>query len=79
MLDAKREFEQVSCLVKSKVARFEQERIEDFKKSFKHLFDGMITYQEETIRVREAFHQLLLKKILRTGSGTRGSTTMSTA
>lgn len=79
MLDAKQEFEQVSRLVKSEVARFEQERIEDFKKSLEHLLDGMIARQKETIRAREAFQQLLLKKVPQAGSGTRGSTITSTA
>jgi sorting nexin-1/2 len=57
-LDAKQEFEHVSRLVKTEVARVEQERIEDFKKSLEQLLDGMIT-----IHAREAFQQLLLKKI----------------
>lgn len=79
VLDTKQEFEQVSRLVKSEVARFEQERIEDFKKSLEHLLDGMIARQKETIKAREAFQQLLLKKIPQAGSGTRGNTITSTA
>ena len=62
-LDAKQEFEHVSRLVKTEVARFEQERIEDFKKSLEQLLDGMIMRQKETIHARETFQQLLLKKI----------------
>lgn len=77
MLDAKHEFEHVSRLVKSEVARFEQERIEDFKKSLEHLLDGMITRQRERIQAREAFQQLLLKKI--PGPGSKGNTITSTA
>ena len=53
----------MSRLVKTEVARFELERIEDFKKSLEQLLDGMITRQKETIQAREAFQQLLLKKI----------------
>ncbi|KAI0285806.1 Vps5 C terminal like-domain-containing protein [Russula aff. rugulosa BPL654] len=79
VLDAKQEFEQVSRLVKSEVARFEQERIEDFKKSLEDLLDGMIARQKETIQAREAFQQVLLKKVPQTGSGTRGNTITSTA
>jgi sorting nexin-1/2 len=71
VLDAKHEFEHVSRLVKSEVARFEQERIEDFKKSLEHLLDGMISRQKETIQARETFQQLLLKKV--TGSGAKGN------
>lgn len=77
MLDAKHEFEHVSRLVKSEVARFEQERIEDFKNSLEHLLDGMIARQKERIQAREAFQQLLLKKIPSPGS--KGNTITSTA
>jgi sorting nexin-1/2 len=79
VLDAKQEFEQVSRLVKSEVARFEQERIEDVKKSLEDLLDGMIARQKETIQAREVFQQVLLKKVPQAGSGTRGSTTTTTA
>ncbi|KAI0272519.1 Vps5 C terminal like-domain-containing protein [Gloeopeniophorella convolvens] len=76
-LDAKQEFEQVSRLVKSEVARFEAERVDDFKKSLEGLLDGMITRQKEIIQEREAFQQLLLKKI--PGPGINGATLTSTA
>ncbi|KAI9440594.1 Vps5-domain-containing protein [Lactarius indigo] len=75
-LDAKQEFEHVSRLVKTEVARFEQERIEDFKKTLEQLLDGMITRQKETIQARETFQQLLLKKI--TGAGPKEDATIST-
>jgi sorting nexin-1/2 len=45
VLDAKQDFELVSFpvkLVKSEVARFEQERIEDLKKSLEHLIDDIL-------------------------------------
>jgi len=75
-LDAKQEFEHVSRLVKTEVARFEQERIEDFKKSLEQLLDGMITRQKESIQAREAFQQLLLKKV--PGAGPKEVPTTST-
>lgn len=78
MLDAKHEFEHVSRLVKSEVARFEQERIEDFKKSLEHLLDGMISRQKETIQAREAFQQLLLKKVPAPAPGAKGNVVTST-
>jgi sorting nexin-1/2 len=62
-MEAKQEFEHVSRLVKTEVARFEQERIEDFKKSLEHLLDDMISRQKAAIQAREAFQQLLLKKV----------------
>lgn len=46
-MDAKTDFDQVSKLVKSEVARFEQERIEDFKDSLEAFLDGMIARQKE--------------------------------
>ena len=64
----------MSRLVKTEVARFELERIEDFKKSLEQLLDGMITRQKETIHVREAFQQLLLKKIPSADQDTTTST-----
>ncbi|KAI9451700.1 Vps5-domain-containing protein [Lactarius psammicola] len=75
-LDAKQEFEHVSRLVKTEVARFEQERVEDFKKSLEQLLDGMITRQKESIQAREAFQQLLLKKT--SSAGSKEDTTTST-
>ena len=45
--DAKLEYEQVSKLVKTEVARFEQERIEDFKDSLHAFLEGMISRQKE--------------------------------
>ncbi len=46
-LDAKQEFDQVSRLVKTEVARFEQERIEDFKNSLSAYLEGMIARQKQ--------------------------------
>lgn len=46
-LETKNEFEHVSKLVKSEVARFETERIEDFKKTMEKFLDGMIDRQKE--------------------------------
>ncbi|KAH9840253.1 Vps5-domain-containing protein [Rhodofomes roseus] len=60
-LDAKTEFEQTSRLVKSEVARFEQERVEDFKNSLEAFLDGMITRQKELISQWENYQQRLLK------------------
>ncbi|EED79776.1 predicted protein, partial [Postia placenta Mad-698-R] len=46
-LEAKTEFDQVSRLVKVEVARFEQERIEDFKNSLEAFLEGMISRQKQ--------------------------------
>jgi predicted Holliday junction resolvase-like endonuclease len=46
-LEAKHEYDHVSRLVKTEVARFEQERIEDFKNSLHAFLEGMISRQKE--------------------------------
>ncbi|EPT00748.1 hypothetical protein FOMPIDRAFT_1023663 [Fomitopsis schrenkii] len=70
-LDAKTDFDQVSNLVKSEVARFEQERIEDFKNSLEAFLDGMIARQKEVIVAWENYQQKLLK--IATPAGQRRS------
>ena len=52
--ESKLENEPVSNLVKSEVARFEQERIEDFKDSLHAFLEGMISRQKE-VRGLETF------------------------
>ena len=52
--EAKLEYEQVSKLVKIEVARFEKERIEDFKDSLHAFLEGMISRQKEVRRPRLA-------------------------
>lgn len=46
-MEAKREFDECSRLVKAEVARFEQERIEDFKNSLEVFLEGMISRQKQ--------------------------------
>ena len=55
--ESKLEYEQVSKLVKSEVARFEQERIEDFKDSLHAFLEGMISRQKE-VRGSPTFYYL---------------------
>lgn len=61
-LDAKQEFDQASRLVKTELARFEQERVEDFRDSLQAFLSGMIDRQKELIATWEAYQQALLKK-----------------
>ncbi|GJE91193.1 Vps5-domain-containing protein [Phanerochaete sordida] len=61
-LEAKQEFDQCSRLVKSEMARFEQERIEDFKNSLEAFLSGMISKQKELIVAWETYQQTLLRK-----------------
>jgi sorting nexin-1/2 len=66
-MDTKQEFEQCSRLIKSEVARFEQERITDFKTSLQQFLDGMIDGQKQLIGAWEAYQQTLLKGVNRQG------------
>jgi len=61
-MEAKREFDHVSRLIKSEVSRFEKERVEDFKKSLENLLDGMIARQQEVIHSWEHYQEMLLRK-----------------
>lgn len=47
VLEAKHEYDHVCKLVKTEVARFEQERIDDFKDSLHAFLEGMISRQKE--------------------------------
>lgn len=46
-LESKQEYDQCSKLIKTEVARFEQERVEDFKDSLHTFLEGMISRQKE--------------------------------
>jgi sorting nexin-1/2 len=50
-LDSKQEFDHCSKLIKTEVARFEQERIEDFKDSLHAFLDVMISGQKDVSAV----------------------------
>jgi sorting nexin-1/2 len=71
-MDTKQEYEQCSRLIKSEVARFEQERITDFKASLQRFLDGMIDGQKQLIAGWESYQQTLLKAANRQGHGMAG-------
>lgn len=58
-MDAKQEFENSSRLIKTEVARFEQERVGDFKSSLETFLDGMIAGQKEVKYLRLFLHDIL--------------------
>lgn len=64
-MEAKQEFDNCSRLIKQEVARFEQERIEDFKDALEAFLDGMISRQKQVgpssfcARVTEGCLQLI--------------------
>lgn len=46
-MEAKQEFDNASKMIKSELARFEQERVEDFKIALMAFLDGMVIKQKE--------------------------------
>ncbi|KAG8691011.1 Vacuolar protein sorting-associated protein 5 [Ceratobasidium sp. 423] len=60
--DAKFEFDQCSRLIKAEMARFEKERIDDFKKSLEQLLEGMIRRQQDIIESLENYQEGLLRR-----------------
>ncbi|KAF8634597.1 hypothetical protein AX17_004186 [Amanita inopinata Kibby_2008] len=77
-MEAKHEYEYVSKLVKTEMARFEQERIEDFKNTLQTFLDGMITRQRELISSWGNYQQTILKRVGNTGTiQTTGTATAS--
>jgi len=61
-LDSKNEFDSVTKLVKSEIARFEYERIEDFKDSLELFLENMIGRQRALIVAWEQYQSVLLKR-----------------
>lgn len=47
MVDAKQDFEDVSKLTRAEMARFDKEKVEDFKKAIEDYADGMAMRQRE--------------------------------
>ncbi|KAJ7446757.1 Vps5 C terminal like-domain-containing protein [Mycena latifolia] len=62
-LEAKHDFDLATKVIKEEVARFEQERVEDFKDSLHAFLEGMISRQKELIAGWENYQQILLKRI----------------
>jgi Vps5 C terminal like len=54
-LDTKQDFDKASRLVKTEVARFEQERIEDFRDSLQAFLSGMIDRQKQVCSILSKF------------------------
>lgn len=55
-MEAKQDFDRASRLVKTEVARFEQERVEDFRDSLQAFLNGMIDRQKEVRVPMSSFH-----------------------
>ncbi|KAI5477209.1 vacuolar protein sorting-associated protein VPS5 [Pseudohyphozyma bogoriensis] len=61
MLTAKQDFEDVAKLTKAELARFDKEKIEDFKKAVVDYTEGMCLRQREVVSLWANYHEALLK------------------
>ncbi|KAG8980074.1 Vacuolar protein sorting-associated protein 5 [Tulasnella sp. JGI-2019a] len=61
-VEAKREFDTVTKLIKVELARFEAERVEDFKTALEQFLTGMIKKQQTLIQAWEKYQDILLKR-----------------
>ncbi|KAJ3721211.1 Vps5 C terminal like-domain-containing protein [Lentinula raphanica] len=66
---AKRAFENTSRLCKAEMARFEEERVEDFRDALRAWLEGMIGRQSELIAAWESYQQGLLRRSGRLQNG----------
>ncbi|GAW00449.1 Vps5-domain-containing protein [Lentinula edodes] len=66
---AKRAFENTSRLCKAEMARFEEERVEDFRDALRAWLEGMIGRQSELITAWESYQQSLLRRSERMQNG----------
>ncbi|KAJ4466125.1 Vps5 C terminal like-domain-containing protein [Lentinula edodes] len=66
---AKRAFENTSRLCKAEMARFEEERVEDFRDALRAWLEGMIGRQSELIAAWESYQQSLLRRSERVQNG----------
>ncbi|KAL1413158.1 Vacuolar protein sorting-associated protein vps5 [Vanrija albida] len=63
--DAAADFEAQSKLVKAEFARFERERVDEFRKTLTIHLDGQIARQRELVTAWEEYHAMLLKMVQR--------------
>lgn len=63
--DAAADFEAQSKLVKNEFARFERERVEEFRRTLSAHLDGQISRQRELVTAWEDYHAMLLKMVQR--------------
>lgn len=65
MRDTSADFEAQSKLVKAEFARFERERVDEFRKTLTANLDGQIVRQRELVTAWEEYHAMLLKMVQR--------------
>lgn len=65
MRDTSTDFEAQSKLVKAEFARFERERVDEFRRTLMANLDGQIVRQRELVTAWEEYHAMLLKMVQR--------------
>lgn len=59
MHDARHDFDDVSKLTKAEMARFDRDKVDDFKKALEDYADSMAERQREVVRIWQQYHDLL--------------------
>lgn len=65
MRDTSADFEAQSKLVKAEFARFERERVDEFRRTLSSNLDGQISRQRELVTAWEEYHAMLLRMVQR--------------
>jgi sorting nexin-1/2 len=73
MRDASTEFEDQSKLVKAEFARFERERVDEFRRTLSANLDGQIARQRELVTAWEEYHASVLRMLQRTQAQQQGA------
>lgn len=60
-LDAKSDFEDVSKLTKAEMARFDKEKVDDFKRAVEEYVEGLARRQREVVHLWQGYFELLQK------------------
>ncbi|GAA5893727.1 hypothetical protein JCM5296_001118 [Sporobolomyces johnsonii] len=63
MLDARHDFEDVSKLTKAEMARFDKEKVDDFKKALEDYADSLAMRQREVVAAWQHYHDLVVSAV----------------
>ncbi|GAA5919562.1 hypothetical protein JCM1841_001015 [Sporobolomyces salmonicolor] len=62
-LDARHDFEDVSKLTKAEMARFDKEKVDDFKKALEDYADSLAMRQREVVAAWQHYHDLVVNAV----------------
>ncbi|GAA6002479.1 hypothetical protein JCM10207_001143 [Rhodosporidiobolus poonsookiae] len=78
MLDAKHEFDDVSKLTKAEMARFDKEKVDDFKKALEDYAESLAARQRQVVEAWQQYHDLLVKAVEANSSAASAPSTAPT-